>query len=499
MTRSALLKFAASGLIAAIGIGAPSTIVVASDGDAPVANPARAASSAGRATQMMQRGRADRAVGYAEEAVALSPYDPAHRSLLGQAYLATGRFASAEASFDAARQLGASDTRTIIGHALSLVANNRANEALALIEAHGATLPASDLGLALALAGQPERGALVLIDVVRAGDSTPRDRQNLALAYAMAGRWLEARLTAVQDLGPAHVNSRIEQWAAMIQATDPRTRIAGLFGATPVADPGMPVHLALVGGRATGLAMAGDPAPLALYAPAPSAENSDLVAAMLSDAASRGNSADSTESVVPFHAPQPFQLAAPAGSSDNQAALVFVSNPVIQPLRAMVAMVAPLQNRSRSAPVNAVRNARPTRIAGANLPVAAAPAAATPTGAAPVAVPLRVAAASGPVRTSGWVVQLGAFNTLAAARDNWVQMSRRHAALASSDGVSTSATVRGRTFHRLNATGFDSRAAAASACASIQSAGGTCFTRSLPASERVQWASRPLSTRVATR
>lgn len=487
MTRTAMLKLAASGLIAAIGFGVPSTVLNASDGEQPRISPARADASAQRAARMLERGRADRAVGYAEEAVALNPNNAGHRALLGQAYLAAGRFSSAEASFDAARQLGGSDPRTIIGHSLSLIAVGRSSDALALIDAHAGTLPASDYGLALTMAGQAERGAMVLTDVVRSGESNARDRQNLALSYAMAGRWLEARLLAAQDLGADTAAVRIEQWAAMAQASSPAMRIAGLIGTNPVQDAGMPVRLALVNGRAPGLAMSDDPAPLATYAPPPPNDSEALVQTMLADANARRD----VPRAAPDPLPEPVVVAA-ATTDYGAGSITYVSNPVIQPLRTVVAMVAPLV---RPAPAVARRSSRPARIAGANVPAAvAAPAV------APVSAPATVTTApTGPVRVSGWAIQLGAFQSLAIAQANWSRMAARHNALSGHDGVSTSATVRGRTFYRLAATGFDSRAAAGTACASVVREGGICFVRSLPASERVRWASRPMTTRVASR
>jgi hypothetical protein len=104
------------------------------------------------------------------------------------------------------------------------------------------------------------------------------------------------------------------------------------------------------------------------------------------------------------------------------------------------------------------------------------------------------------VRTTGWSVQLGAFESLAVAQERWRSISRRHAGpLASHDGISTSATVNGRTVYRLSATGFATRAAATSACAAVARAGGDCFVRQLPAGENVRWASRQSPTRVASR
>ena len=482
MNRSAFFKLAASGLVIATGLGLPTAAVVAGDSRTPEVNPARAGRAAERAGEEMQRGRQERALRYAEEAVAMAPEDSSYRVLLGQAYLANGRFASAEASFGAARDLGSTDSRAIIGHALSMIAVGRAAEAGALVDANAATLPASDFGLALSLSGQPERGAMILTDVVRAGGSTARDRQNLALSYALAGRWLEARLIAGQDLSPAVAGERMTQWAAMTQAGDPRLRIAGLIGAEIQQDPGMPVRLALRGGAAApvALAQAEDPAPLALYAPAPMENSAELVDELLD-----------APQAAPAPAPVQVAAAAPAPvvvASAEAQGIVFVSNPVVQSLRGVVAMVAPLANPS-AAPAP---QARPVRVAGRA--VAAAPAA------APAAVPAPAARATGPVRTSGWAVQLGAFDSVGVAQDGWSRASRRFGEqLAGKDGVSTSATVGGRTVYRLAATGFDSRVEAQTACSAIARSGGSCFVRQIATGEPVRWASRQTPTRVAAR
>lgn len=496
MTRSAFFRIAASGLALAIGIGAPTAIVYAGDSNGVRENPERAARVATRANEAMERGRAERAMRFAEEAVLLAPADAGYRTLLGQAYLANGRFLSAEASFDAARELGAVDSRTVIGHALSLIATGRASEALELVDANAATLPASDFGLALALAGQPERGALVLTDVVRAGESTARDRQNLALAYALAGRWLEARLIAGQDLGPALVGPRMEQWAGLVQSNNPATRVAGLIGATVRQDPGMPVRLALRESPPVQMAAAEpvDPAPIAMYAPPPPADSEALVDELLADAAQ--STLPAAVAAVPVEAAAaPAPAAVPTGAvqtaSADEGELVFVSNPVIQPLRSAVAMVAPLA--APSAATEATPS-RPVRTAGRVSRTAEVAAAAEERPA-----PTR-AAATGPVRTSGWAVQLGAYDSVGVARDGWNRASRTFGgALAGLDAITTSATVNGRTVYRLAVTGFDSRAEAAAACAAISRRGGSCFVRNIAAGEPVRWASRPVSTRIASR
>lgn len=494
MTRSVPFKLAAFGLTALVGFGMPQAVVMADDGATAEVNPARAARAAERAGDALERGRHDRAVRFAEEAVAMAPNDSEYRVLLGQTYLASGRFASAEASFDAARQLGAEHSRAVIGHVLSLIATGRNQQALDLIDAHAATLPASDFGLALALAGQAERGALVLTDVVRAGDSTPRDRQNLALAYALAGRWLEARLIGGQDIGPARIAERMQQWASMAQAGDPRQRIAGLIGATIRTDPGMPVRLALRS-DAPQLAMATpvDPAPLAMFAPPPPATGAELVAELLDEAPAQPVAAPVPTMVAmqtpitPVDVPAS-STAAPQGREIN--GIVYVSDPIIQPLRGVVAMVAPLANPSPAAAAPQP-TPRPVRTAGRVSAPASVPVVAP--------APTRTAAPTGPVRTSGWAVQLGAFDSVGVAQNGWTSQSRRFAQLGGHDGVSVSATVGGRTVYRLVATGFDSRADAAATCTAMRRQGSDCFVRQVAPNEPVRWASRQTPTRVAAR
>ncbi len=476
MTRLTMLKLAASATVAVAGFGMPAMSAMASGGEPTEVRPERAARSAERATRMMERNRMDQAIRHAEEAVAYDPTNAEHRSMLGQMYLAAGRFVSAEESFAAARELGANDSRTVIGHALTMIAAGNARDAVALVDENMAALPASDYGLALALAGEADRGALVLIDVVRAGDATARDRQNLALAFALAGRWLESQLLAAQDVGADRVDERMAEWSAMAQSGDPRVRIAGVLGATISDDPGMPVQLALNGERSAPpvLALNDDPAPIAMYAPPPPGDPAPTMDAQPMDVADATASyeapAASSEMAAAdmpaadMAAEQPpvaVALATDAPMAVAEVALVFVSNPVIQPLRSAVALAAP---GSVDAP-------------------------------APAAAPTTVSSRS----HVGWAVQLGSFASNAVARSSWASLSSRHAALSEHQAVSTSATVNGRSFVRLSATGFASRGEAAALCDTVRSNGGNCFVRQIRASENVRWTSNGDVRRLAAR
>src|SRR5690606_6899430 len=97
--------------------------------------------------------------------------------------------------------------------------------------------------------------------MVRASQSDAQVRQNLALSYALAGRWQEAKLMASYDLAPDMVSKRIMEWAQFARPASASDQVASLLGVTPVADPGQPVRLALVA----------QPEALAFVDPAPAA------------------------------------------------------------------------------------------------------------------------------------------------------------------------------------------------------------------------------------
>jgi hypothetical protein len=85
----------------------------------------------------------------------------------------------------------------------------------------------------------------VLAEAARAGDATEKLRQNLAYAYALDGRWAEARNVAAMDLSPDKLDERLTQWAATARPDGSRQRVASLLGAPVVSDSGLPTALAL--------------------------------------------------------------------------------------------------------------------------------------------------------------------------------------------------------------------------------------------------------------
>ena len=90
---------------------------------------------------------------------------------------------------------------------------------------------------------------------------------------------------------------------------------------------------------------------------------------------------------------------------------------------------------------------------------------------------------------SDWVVQLGAYDSAAVAREKWMGMAGRNSALAAFPVLTSQATVKGRLYHRLAVSGFASRADAMTACRMIRSQRGQCFVReTAPNATPQRWA-----------
>jgi Flp pilus assembly protein TadD len=202
--------------------------------------------SASRAEAALAAGKHEQAIRHAEAAVLAEPRNAEYRAVLGGAYLDAGRFASAATAFDDAMQLGDTSPRTALSLALARTGEGKHAEAAELLNDHERDIPTADVGLALALAGQPERGVHLMSNAIRGGENTPKMRQNLAYAYALAGRWREARLMAAQDVPADQVSDRIAEWAETAAPEAWQIRVARLLDVPAgVHDGGQPVQLAL--------------------------------------------------------------------------------------------------------------------------------------------------------------------------------------------------------------------------------------------------------------
>src|SRR4051812_14656628 len=138
------------------------------------------------------------AISFAERAVEKTPDDAGFRALLGNAYFAGGRFASAEAAFKDSLSIYSNQPQVVLKLALVEIAQGKNDEAANFLAAGSNVLDPADYGLALALAGRPADAIAVLNPAARQTGADARVRQNLALAYAFAGDWTQARTIAGQ-------------------------------------------------------------------------------------------------------------------------------------------------------------------------------------------------------------------------------------------------------------------------------------------------------------
>ncbi|WP_084253208.1 SPOR domain-containing protein [Sphingomonas pituitosa] len=234
-------------------------------------NAQKAAREARSAQKALAARKAAAAVAHAEQAVANDPQRGDYRALLGQAYLLAGRFASASEALRDALVLNPEDGRAALSLALASIGTGDWGGARNLLQAHAARIPATDLGLATALAGNPNAAVEILAPAVRAPDATARTRQNFALALALSGRWGEAKAVAAMDVAPDQLNARMLQWANFARPANAYDQVAALLGVQAVQDGGQPVALALA--RQPNLAaLTPAPAPAPLAAPEPQPE-----------------------------------------------------------------------------------------------------------------------------------------------------------------------------------------------------------------------------------
>ncbi|HMO74177.1 MAG TPA: SPOR domain-containing protein [Sphingopyxis sp.] len=447
MNRNLIMKLAVSGFVLGLTTTGCSMGKMANAPSNALGKPETAVKSASQARAALEKGKTSRAVGLAEAAVSASPRDGQYRALLGQAYLNDGRFASAAAALEEATELGVADGNTVLALILANLAQGKTADALALINRHRDTLPAPDAGLALALAGDTNSAIYVLGEAARAEGATARTRQNLALAYALSGRWAQARIIAAQDLSPAKIDARMAEWDALAREGSQPLRVASLIGVKAQADAGMPVRLALANFADTQMAAAPAPVELAAADPVPPVEAAPAIRTVELPMPQRG-----ADGVVPVT-----DLPAPA------AAPVILADAT--PYRSEPQLALPLAEEARAL----------------------------------VARFIPQIAAFDAKKPSGWAVQLGAYDSLGIAKEKWGQLQRKNGQLASLPASSHAATVKGRTFHRLTVNGIRSEADARRLCSELRADGQACFVRRMGGSESIQWAAAPKPVQLASR
>ncbi|MDQ3077424.1 MAG: tetratricopeptide repeat protein [Pseudomonadota bacterium] len=422
------------------------------------------ASKVGLATKAqaaMAAGNLDTAVSLAESAVEYRPQDPTFRTLLGNIYLASGRFASAEATYRDSLSLNGAQPQVVLRLALAQIALGKAEQASGLLASAQSMLDPADLGLALALAGRPDQAIMVLEPAARALGADSRIRQNLALAHALGGDWDSSRAIAAQDIPADQLAARLDQWMALAKPGQAGAQIATFIGVTPAAlDPGQPVRLALNPAQApTRLAAAEQvAAPVAMPLPAPQA----VAEAAVPYAAPVEYSAPVVEAAAPYLAPAPVEVAAS------------------QRLETPVAVASPVEATVQAA-------AAPRKSAGLRAPRPAL---------TPAAVRLAQSlpdirrAAMPKIGRSQAVVQLGAYDSRSHIAGAWTRLAAKYSALGDYKPVTARFDSADRTFYRLSVKGFASDREAIQLCASLKRAGGSCFVRAISGDAPIQMASR---------
>ncbi len=204
------------------------------------------------------------AVVFAEAAVQAAPLRADYRLLLAQSYLAAGRFVAAREAFGDVLRLDPANGRAALNLALTQLACDDWLGARETLKAHADRIAPADLGLAVALTGDPAQGVALLMAAARQPDVTARVRQNLALSLALAGQWQMSRAVAAVDVSPADLDARMQAWVAFTQPRGVADQVAALLGVQPAADQGQPVALALV--RPGSSPGPSDPAPVTAVA-----------------------------------------------------------------------------------------------------------------------------------------------------------------------------------------------------------------------------------------
>ncbi len=444
-----LAKFAASGLVLGAMFGGLAPFEGGVSSASAQADPAvnAAALAAKKAQKAAAKGQSDKAVSFAEAAVSFQPQDVRYRLLLGETYLTAGRFQSAETSFNDVLDLTPGNERASLKLALSKIALGKVDAAKSIINDVKDRLAPADYALALTLAGDTETAISTLENEVRATGSDARGRQNLALAYAFAGKWAQARVLASQDLSPDLVDARMTLWAGLARPQASWDQVASVLGVKAIYDSGQPVALALNTRSAEPVQVAAAPIEVAVAAAEPASA---------------------------FDVPVPAEVAKAAPAPSQFTYEMGPRREIVQRIPAVAPAAKPAVRMARvSGSTPLVRaQAKPMKVA------VAAP-----------AKPVKVGVATTPSVTGQFVVQLGAFGSQAAAKTMWSRLASKVAPLGTRKAVTASVGTKGKTLHRLAASGFTSMADAQAVCGKVKAAGGNCFVRSGSADTSIRWAS----------
>ncbi len=450
---SLLITVAVSGL----GLG----VVVASTVDGYV-SPQRAAKAESEASQALSNQHYSEAITLGEEALKGAPRNANYRMTLGLANLSAGRFASAETLFGDVLTLDPTNARAALNLALTQVALDHASEARATLEIHHDQISPADYGLALALAGDATGAVRTLEAAARTDGATAKTRQNLALAYALSGRWDEAKTTAAQDLSPDLVDKRMSDWAQMAHPKAAWEQVAALLHVAPANDPGLPYQLAL------NSAAAAPEMAVAKASPPPAAVTT---AASSSEATTARYE---TSGTAPATASFESAPARGATAETGAPSIAFASShPVVQPTPTVAPQVARLIHAAAGPTKRSINEQASQKALGVAHAVAAHP--------------LASLIKHHSFSTGYFAVQIGAYKSVALAKSAWNRDVKKVSALRSYDPAQSHFNVHSASYYRLAVTGFNTRYEAGAVCAKLRASGGNCFVRSVNGDQLASW------------
>jgi len=184
-----MLKIVKNSLLVTVALGGLGYGVVLASEVENFVSPKQAIKAEGKAVKALGKHDYLTAIRWGEQAVLGDARNADYRLVLAQAYLSAGRFASAETLFNDVLTLDPARNRAALNLALTQIALDHGADARATLDTHRDLIAPADLGLAYALAGDAPNGVRILETAARGEAATAKTRQNLALAYALAGRW----------------------------------------------------------------------------------------------------------------------------------------------------------------------------------------------------------------------------------------------------------------------------------------------------------------------
>ncbi|WP_265529532.1 tetratricopeptide repeat protein [Sphingomicrobium marinum] len=427
-----------------------------------------------RAQAALVQGEVETAIHYAEKAVAGSPNDAGFRTLLGNAYFAAGRFASADQAYADSLSIMPAQPQTILKRSLVMIAQGRGDAAVSLLDTARGYVSESDRGLALALAGRHQSAISVLDNAARSASGDARTRQNLALAYALSGDWNNARAIAAQDVPADQLDARLTQWRVMATPTHQSQQVAALTGVTPAQiDPGQPTRLALAPQADAGTQMA------AVTLPPVAPQVGPVISTPL-----RVEQSVEKFEVANVETNREF--------AERPAANVRVTDiPVIDGEFQEIEEVAPQPVEAAPAPsimTPADIAAMPVKFAEAKTaPSAGLSSDATRFTQSAASITAAAEALKG---ESKIVVQLGAYSKRSQLDMGWEVSTANFAPIGDFKPMAARTEVGGKKYYRLAAWGFAGDAEARDFCMSIKQAGGECWVREVAGDAPFKLASR---------